>query len=66
MKSKADLTLHNDREKQRHKVKQMRLKRPASADASKSVSRRTPTTLCRKDSLRRAGVRGRVPVVPDD
>ena len=55
--SKASLPLHERREKERVLVKKTAQKRPAAAQRGDVKRRRTPHTLKRCDSLRRAGVK---------
>ncbi|CAE7421452.1 unnamed protein product [Symbiodinium natans] len=59
IKGKAELQLHHEREIERKKVNPRSFKRPAAAEDSSLLRRRTPNTLLRQDSLRRAGVRPR-------
>ena len=60
--SQAALPLHTRRESERQLVRRTSTrKRPATAKAAGIQRRRTPHTLQRRDSLRRAGVKGRMP-----
>ena len=60
--SKAALPLHTRRESESQLVRQTSTrKHPATAKAAGIQRRRTPHTLQRRDSLRRAGVKGRMP-----
>ena len=54
---KATLPVEQQRAAERAAVRASVRKRPSSGGAHKTKKRRTPTTLQRKDSLRRGGVR---------
>ncbi|CAE7200950.1 unnamed protein product [Symbiodinium natans] len=58
MPDKADLPLYRERKRQQAVVKKAACKKPAASPQTRKKVHRTPHTLKRKDTLRRAGARG--------